>query len=138
MCIRDSRPAALTVTAKTRPRYVGDNAIITPPLADDQDSVPMNYNTLPKGGEYCDGGAPKILVGGTITFNQNGQCVGMPTKADGSACCAMEMWQPSNDGFYYDNCSMKCATDTVLNKHCTETVQQALAACGTNTEAIHR
>ena len=103
------RPAGLTVTAQTRPRYVGDNAIISPPLADGQSSIPMNYNTLPKGGEYCDGGAPKILVGGTITFKQGGQCVGMPTKADGSACCAMEMWQPSNDGFYYDNCSMKCA-----------------------------
>ena len=102
-------PGSLTVTAQTRPRYVGPNAIISPPLANGQNTIAMNYKTLQKGGTYCNGGAQKILVGGTITLKKNGQCVGMPTKADGSACCTMQIWQPSNDGYYYDNCSMKCA-----------------------------
>ena len=108
----------LGVNAQTRPAYEGPDSIIDPPLAPGQNIIPLNYVTIPKGGEFCDSGAPKVLVGGTVLFKQGAQCVGMPTKTDGSACCTMQMWQPSNDGFYYDGCSMTCAPAYVSNTLC--------------------
>ena len=51
-------------------------------------------------------------MGGTIMIKKGNKCYHPPTKANGSSCCVLNAWQPNNDGYYYENCSMKCASDT--------------------------
>ena len=67
---------------------------------------------------YCvDAGSdkPTILVGGTFMFEtKDGECVAPPQTAAGQPCCEIFMWQPNSGGYYYDNCSMKCATLPLL------------------------
>lgn len=50
-------------------------------------------------------------MGGQVFFNsKSGECVLPPTKDNGQPCCTMKVWQPNYAGFYYDNCSAKCAS----------------------------
>lgn len=49
-------------------------------------------------------------MGGQVFFqDEDNNCVLPPTKANGSPCCEMKVWQPNYAGFYYDNCSAKYA-----------------------------
>ena len=71
----------------------------------------MSYATIPRGGEYCtapDSPSEKVMFGGMMFWHNSDQCFLPPTTADGSSCCEMYMWQPNTEGFYYDNCSMRC------------------------------
>ena len=71
----------------------------------------MPYGEIEKGGEYCvspGSTAPKVIFGGMVFWHNDDQCHLPPTKQDGSACCELFMWQPNTEGYYYDNCSMKC------------------------------
>ena len=73
---------------------------------------PLPYDTVQNGGAYCVSPAsnnPMVTVGGTFLFEgKDGTCLPPPVTAAGSPCCTIYMWQPNADGFYYDNCSMKC------------------------------
>ena len=53
-------------------------------------------------------------MGGTILIKNGNKCYLPPTKANGSPCCTLWTWQPNNDGLYYDNCSMKCVSGSML------------------------
>ena len=44
-------------------------------------------------------------------IKKGNQCYLPPTKANGNSCCTLYTWQPNSDGYYYDNCSMKCVTE---------------------------
>lgn len=82
-------------------------------LLDAEGRFAMSYGTIPRGGEYCTAAnstAEKVIFGGMVFWQNNGQCYLPPTQADGSACCEMYAWQPNTEGFYYDNCSMRCAS----------------------------
>lgn len=73
----------------------------------------MPYNEIPVGGSYCVAKGstnPTVTVGGMFFWEADGECVAPPATATGEACCEVFMWQPNSDGFYYENCSMKCAT----------------------------
>ena len=78
----------------------------------------MPYGEIQNGEAYCvDAGSdkPTILVGGTFMFEtKDGECVAPPQTAAGQPCCEIFMWQPNSGGYYYDNCSMKCATLPLL------------------------
>jgi hypothetical protein len=50
-------------------------------------------------------------MGGNVFFqSKTGKCVKPPVQTNGQPCCTMKVWQPNYAGFYYDNCSAKCAT----------------------------
>ena len=71
----------------------------------------LRYDTISKGGEYCTNKgskAEKVVFGGMMFWQNNGKCFLPPKKANGSPCCEMFMWQPNTEGYYYDNCSMRC------------------------------
>jgi hypothetical protein len=74
----------------------------------------MPYTPIENGATYCvkpGSGIDTILIGGTFHFlTTDGQCAAPPMNAAGEPCCTISMWQPNNGGFYYDNCSMQCAS----------------------------
>lgn len=73
----------------------------------------MPHGEIERGGSYCvapGSTAEKVVFGGMVFWHNDGQCHLPPTKEDGSACCELFMWQPNTEGYYYDNCSMKCAS----------------------------
>jgi hypothetical protein len=73
----------------------------------------MPYTEVPVGGAYCTkvgSTAEKVVIGGMFLWEAaGGMCVPPPTDAAGKPCCEVFMWQPNSVGYYYDNCSMKCA-----------------------------
>lgn len=74
----------------------------------------MSYGTIKRGGQYCtaaSSSAEKVVFGGMMFFHNKGKCYLPPTKVGGGSCCQMYAWQPNTEGFYYDNCSMKCAVN---------------------------
>lgn len=53
---------------------------------------------------------PQVLMGGTIMIkDKGGKCSPIPTKSNGASCCDLYAWQPNAAGYYYSDCSMKCA-----------------------------
>jgi hypothetical protein len=74
----------------------------------------MPYTELVNGGEYCvakGSTTETFYVGGTFLWDGgDGTCVLPPTNEAGEPCCEVYMWQPNHLGYYYDNCSMKCAS----------------------------
>lgn len=75
---------------------------------------PLPYDTIQNGGAYCvspGSNNAKVTVGGMFFFEgKDGTCLPPPVTAAGTPCCTIYMWQPNSDGFYYDNCSMQCAS----------------------------
>lgn len=74
---------------------------------------PLPYDTVKNGDAYCVADTvpptPRVTIGGTFLFEgKDGTCYGPPVTAAGESCCTIYMWQPNSNGFYYDNCSMKC------------------------------
>lgn len=78
----------------------------------DKGDFAMPHSEIERGGSYCvspGSTAEKVVFGGMVFWHNDGQCYLPPTKEDGSACCQLFMWQPNTEGYYYDNCSTKCA-----------------------------
>lgn len=72
----------------------------------------LRYDSIDKGGEYCTekgSKVEKVVFGGMMFWQNDGECFLPPTKGDDSPCCEVFMWQPNTEGYYYDNCSMRCA-----------------------------
>lgn len=74
------------------------------------DTLKLAYSTIKKGGEYCTAERSKekkVVFGGMMFWQNNGQCHLPPTQSNGEPCCEVFMWQPNTGGYYYDNCSMR-------------------------------
>ena len=109
-CSRDSTPQlpagkapdTLTVPSKATQEYASSAK---------DGKIKLAYKFISGGGEYCTSSDSSDLTtfGGSVVFRRSGKCHPAPMKPNGKPCCQLRAWQPNSRGYYYSNCSMKCA-----------------------------
>jgi hypothetical protein len=82
-------------------------------------AITLTYDAIQGGDAYCttEDASEESLVtfGGTVLFKVGDACMLPPVGEDGDPCCTLYTWQPNSNGFYSDNCSMKCASLSLVS-----------------------
>lgn len=78
----------------------------------DDGTIDMPYPLIQNGDIVCQApGVETIVVGGNLQFSSGGQCQDFPRAPGGGPCCTLYMWQPNENGLYYDDCTMSIQPD---------------------------
>ena len=94
------------------PNYLGPNAL---QQLNPDGTITLSYPLLQNGATVCTSpGQQQVVVGGNLQFSSGGQCLPFPTAPGGGPCCTIYMWHPNEDGLYYDACTARCTSPSLL------------------------